>query len=759
MAKLTKADFLDLYRLLAKTRALNETLIIRRNKFFGAALNGIRQEAVSVAPMFALLKAGILKESIKSGDHRTIWGEAVVMDELTADEEGHNHTLEVLRNHFLKSTGGNRGRDGNVHWGCIDCRILPFMASDMGRMPGIALGFTEETKRLEWPSIKSKNKRPVGIAFFGEGAAQQGGIHEAMNWAAASNHKRAGRGAPFIFVIVKNQRSLFADGIDEHGDSDLAARANGYADMVGVDVDGDNPIEMYDASIEAVKRAQNLTSTLIVANTYRGTGHNQDQIEYEKGAVEAREWWRVKRVFGVEDIEKFKAEWKREPLRQLREHIVDSNIADEETLDGIMEEQRRYVDALADQVLAEPGITIAEDKKDRTIFPPINWADLPLEKPYGDDYETQRMGYNKAFAWIVGQLMREDERVVYLGEDVGEGGVLGYTRGLVEEFGRMRIWNATLSEEAIAANAAGRALYGSKPICEFQFSHFWWDGAVIYAVIAPQWYQKGLKFGFTSIFPGGVVRGGGSGDYHEAWQEGVLVNLAGITVVAPSNAYDLVGHMRAAHEFDGPVAVMLQISAANLPEFENFAVNYATGEIDKSVPQGIPLEPYVIPFGKAKILREGSDFTVVSYGAAAVSASKNEADFLEKEDGISVEVIDLRTVHPTDFDAIKESVQKTGRLAIMHAATRPRGAGTYIKSELMEDEGFLEYLLTRKVEIVAAGMEGDLFTPTARDLVWARLPYYTTEVEMEDEKGRKIKRDIHRSSELAAVIKDSMRYK
>ena len=338
--------------------------------------------------------------------------------------------------------------------------------------------------------------------------------------------------------------------------------------------------------------------------------------------------------------------------------------------------------------------------------------------------------------------MEEDERVTYFGEDVSskEGGVLGLTRGLLEQFGPVRIFNTPISEEAIAANAAGRALAGGKPICEFQFAPFFWDATPLLAhAVASQWYQKKMKYGFIAIFPCGIVHGGASGHFHESWPERFLVPMEGIAVIAPSNAYDVVGLMRAAYEFDGPVAVLLQISAAGLPEFIS----------------EVPLEPYVVPIGKAKVVREGSDFTVVTYGAACVAAAKNEADFLVQE-GVSVEVIDLRTVHPWDLEMIRSSVQKTGRCVIFHVDYYKRSAGQMLKGELEEDEGFLECLKTPTIKVIGAKY---MFTPTALDLVWDRLPYERVQMEKTDKKGRKYKETMHRSHELADVIKDTMKYR
>jgi len=255
--------------------------------------------------------------------------------------------------------------------------------------------------------------------------------------------------------------------------------------------------------------------------------------------------------------------------------------------------------------------------------------------------------------------------------------------------------------------------------------------AVFADAIAPQWYQKGMRYSLTAIFPGGVVHGGGSGHYHESSPERFLVPMGGIAVVAPSNAYDLVGFMRAAHEFLGPVAVLIQIAATGMPEFTS----------------DVPLEPYVIPIGKAKVVREGNDFTVVTYLPACVAAACNEADALEEKDGISVEVIDLRTLNPPDLPTILESVQKTGRCAIFHEDYRSDGSfGEALLSRLSCNPRFAHALYCH-AEVVGAKY---LFIPIDLDLVWDRLPYERVG------KGVNIK---HRSSELAAVIKAAMEYR
>jgi len=770
---LTKKDALKLYRWLARSGALGLAIAKNRREVFGACLLHIRQEAVSVVPMFALYKAGILMESLVSGDHRTQWSLATAKGELITDNEGHNHIKEIFRNHFGRATGGNLGRDGNIHWGCLACRILPFMYSDMAGMVGTAVGYGQEIFRNEWADL-SPEKRPISIAFYGEGSEQQGCIHEARNYIATSNYKwsidefvkrygenfvtpllrelKVVRGAPMIFVIVKNQYSLFADAIDEYGAANLVKRVseNAYGDMVGVEVNSDDIATYYHECEEAIKRAQECRSTLMVVDTYRGTGHNQDQVKY-RGPIDTRQdLANVESVFGVDDMEEFHAAWSADPI--LYPHFLfDTEAADEETAGKIRKEEEQSLLSLAQEVLLERAITVEEDKKDRSIFPPIDWRTLPKEPESSavNAGNSVKMDYKTAYNWIITELMRGDDGVIYLGEDSGskEGGVLGLTRGarveegkvnlldgLIGEFGPARIWNAPLSESAIIETAGGRALYGSKPFAEFQFGWFGAEAQKFIKVAGIQWYQRKMKFRFVSVFPCGVVRSGGSGEYHERYVEAELLPTRGLVILFPSNAYDLVGLVRACYYYDGPVALILEISAASLPEFS----------------RDVPVEPYVIPFGKANIVRPGKDFTVVAYGAAAVSAAKNEADFLAKDEKIDAEVIDLRTVYPTDFETIKKSVKKTGRLVIMQAADEFTGAGHYIRSKLVGKNGVLGDILTYDaIEIVCAGMEGDLVTPSVEELVWARLPYYVT----------KTGRVMHRSGKLANAIREGMEYR
>lgn len=743
---LTDEDRLELYTIMARTRALEESLLINRRAIYGPLLVALGQEAVAAGSFFALHKAGILEESIKAPDHRIMFGAAVAMDMLS--EKPPSLVRDLLRNFLARATGGNFGRDGNQHWGAIGRRLMPFMCSDMSVNAMVAIGYAEEIRRREWQGL-SEHLRPVGICYFGDGAAQQGIVHEGMNWIAASNLRRAPeeflqykdgwldaiarderviRGAPMIFFINDNARACFTESGDAHGDSHLALRANGYGNMMGVDVNGTDPEAVFRETWAAIIRAQNLQSTLIVAHTPRLHGHNADQIEYEEGAKERREFFAVKRISGYVHLTDFHTGVAKDPVHgDWKSALLERKAATRKGLNTVLETERRAMDALWEETGKEPKISLEDDRKERSIFPVF-----PLEKTPNQSLPSARMSYNKAYAWIVGALLREDPRAVYFGEDVAnsEGGVLALTKGVYDEFGPARIFNVPISEEAIAATAAGRALAGGKPKCEFQFGGFWWDSARIFAhVLAPNWFSKKLAFGVTAVFPCGIVHGGGSGQAHEDWVERFLAPMRGIVVVAPATAYEVVGFMRTAHEYGGPVAVLLQISAASLAD--------CWAEV--------PDEPYTIPFGKARVVREGTDVSVITYGAACVAAAKNEAERLAEE-GISLEVIDLRTVCPWDAEAIHASIRKTGRCIVFHEDHATGGFGEMLVGSLARD-GFLEYVKTRNIPVLGASTP---FIPADRDLVWDRLPY-------EREKGEGGVR--HYSKKLAVLARLLMSYR
>jgi 2-oxoisovalerate dehydrogenase E1 component beta subunit len=262
--------------------------------------------------------------------------------------------------------------------------------------------------------------------------------------------------------------------------------------------------------------------------------------------------------------------------------------------------------------------------------------------------------------------MRRDSRVVVLGEDVGKlGGVFRITQGLHDEFGDDRVIDTPLSEAGIIGTAAGMAMYGLVPVPEIQFSDFIYPAYdQIVSEVAKLRYKSGGEFTSKMVIRapvGGGIRGG---HYHSQSPESLFIHVAGLKVVCPSSPYDAKGLLIAAIRDPDPVLF-----------FEPKRVyRAAKGEV--------PEDAYEVPIGKAAVLREGTDVTVLVWGAMVyeVLVASSQAE----QQGVSTEVVDLRTLWPVDIDAIMRSVTKTGRLVVVHEAPRSCGFGAELVSLLAE---------------------------------------------------------------------------
>jgi len=285
---------------------------------------------------------------------------------------------------------------------------------------------------------------------------------------------------------------------------------------------------------------------------------------------------------------------------------------------------------------------------------------------------TREITYLEAVREAMSQEMRVNEDVFILGEDIGVyGGAFGVTRGMIEEFGPERVRNTPISEAAIAGAAVGSALTGMRPILELQFSDFItiaMDQMVNQA--AKTRYMFGGKGKVPMVLRTPSGSGTGAAAQHSQSLEAWMAHIPGLKVVQPSTAYDVKGLLKAAIEDDNPVI------------FYEHKLLYRTSS-------PVPEEPYKIELGKADIKREGTDVTIVAT-AIMVHKALEAAVQLEKE-GISVEIIDPRTIVPLDKETIINSVKKTGRLIVVHEAVQRGGIGGEIVSVVAESEAF-DYL-------------------------------------------------------------------
>lgn len=279
---------------------------------------------------------------------------------------------------------------------------------------------------------------------------------------------------------------------------------------------------------------------------------------------------------------------------------------------------------------------------------------------------TQQLNMISAITQALQQEMQKDEKVLIFGEDVGvNGGVFRATEGLQEEFGELRVSDTPLAESAIGGMAFGLAVQGFRPVAEIQFFGFVFE---IFDSIAGQTSRHRFRMGgnmdmpvvFRSPFGGGVR----TPEMHADSLEGLMAQTPGLKVVIPSNPYDAKGLMTAAIRDNDPVVFLEHM------------------KLYRSFREEVPEEGYTVPLGKAAITREGTDVSVITYGAMVREAVK-AAENLEKE-GISVEVVDLRTVSPLDIETITATVEKTGRVVVVQEAQRQAGVGAMVMSEISE---------------------------------------------------------------------------
>jgi len=268
------------------------------------------------------------------------------------------------------------------------------------------------------------------------------------------------------------------------------------------------------------------------------------------------------------------------------------------------------------------------------------------------------------------QAMRDDDRVVVLGEDVGKtGGVFRVTQGLIDEFGQSRVVDTPLSELGIIGTSIGMALYGLKPVPEIQFADFIYPAFdQIVNEAAKYRYRSGGEFTCPMVIRapvGGGIRGG---HFHSQSPESLFIHNAGLKVVMPSNPYDAKGLLLSAIADEDPV------------------VFFEPKRVYRAVKMQVPEEEYTIPLSQAKIVREGSDVTLITWGAMLYeSLAAAEA---VREQNVNVEVIDLRTLWPIDLETLSQSVKKTGRAVIVHEAPKTCGFGAEVLS-LITEEAFV----------------------------------------------------------------------
>lgn len=482
----------------------------------------------------------------------------------------------------------------------------------------------------------------------GEGATSQGDFHEALNFAAI-------HALPVIFVIQNNGWAISVPVIEQTAGGSIVEVARGYAGMAVHEVEGTDYLELSTAMECAIKRGRSHEGpTLIMAHVPRLAAHSNSD---DNGKYQTEE------MIACEKL--------RDPLLRFERWLISENLSNQLEINALRESAFQAVERAA--TLAE-AIPFPEKGSSRlNVFasysPPTPLRQLPIE--------GEKIVMMDALNHALDEEMALDPHVVLFGQDVahGKGGVFGITRGLTEKYGNSRCFNTPLAESTIIGIAIGMGMDGlHKPVAEVQFADYLWTGInQLFNEAASIHYRSNGEWQVPIVVRlpyGGYIQGG---PYHSQSIEGFLAHCPGLKVVIPSNAQDAKGLMKTAIRDPNPV---LFLEHKGLYRQQKFCAR----------PE--PSKDYLLPFGQAHLVREGSDVTVVCWGMMVVMAWEI-GEKLAKE-GISIEVLDLRTLVPLDSESIISSVKKTGKLLIAHEAPRNCGFGAEIAARISEQA--FEYL-------------------------------------------------------------------
>lgn len=568
--------------------------------------------------------------------------------------------------HPILVQAGKRGTpvDGrDLHVGDFSLGVLP---------PTAPLAIATQTLVGIAYSFQMRKEDRVCVSFIGEGGSSLGEWHEAINFAGALD-------LPMIFILENNRWALGTHVTEQSKTHRFAQRAAGYG-MPGVTLFGNDPDEIAAGVEWAARRARRGDGpSLIELVTYRRPGHaHHDDDRYhgnpEMGIAgyefpeEAETWAAADPIALYEDrLQALGILWNRdfEPLRrEVEEEVRQAELAAEAAPWPEPSEYRNRVEA------------------PRTV-PPVQPPAAP---------QTRTMAYDEAIRDALTEAMQADPTVFLLGEDVGGryGGAFGVTRGLAKRFGDERCLNTPLAESAIVGCGVGAALMGMRPVVEIQFADFLAPGFnALVNNAAKVYWRWGRPVPMVVRLPYGAATGNherllGGGPFHSQCPEMWFLRVPGWKIVAPSSPSDAKGLMLAAIRDDNPV-LFLESKAL---------YGFFRTDLREEVPLGAEVE---VPLGKAAIRREGSDCTLLTYGAMTWTAL-DAAEELDSE-GLSLEVIDLRSLWPLDEATIQASVRKTSRVLILHEDTRRGGMAGELSARIADE---LFYFLDAPIRRVTA---------------------------------------------------------
>lgn len=521
-----------------------------------------------------------------------------------------------------KSNGFTKGRDRSFHFGTQEFNIVG-MISHLGPQFGVADG-------IAMGNLLKQNNQVTAV-FTGEGGTSEGDIHEALNVASVWQ-------LPVLFCIENNGYGLSTPSSEQYFCENLADRGKGYG-MEAHIIDGNNIVEVYTKVKELVDDMRiNPRPVLLEFKTFRMRGHEE--------------------ASGTKYVpDELMAEWEaKDPLENFENYLLQEKIITEEKIKGFRKEIKAEINAGLDTAFAEPEITSTLNEELKDVFQEYTYQKVEPNKT------TEELRLIDAISQGLKQAMERHDNTVIMGQDIAEyGGVFKITEGFLEAFGKSRVRNTPICESAIVSAAMGLSINGYKAIMEMQFADFVTSGFnPIVNYLAKSHYRWAQHADVVIRMPCGA--GVGAGPFHSQTNEAWFTHTPGLKVVYPAFPYDAKGLLATAIEDPNPVLF-----------FEHKALY-------RSIRQQVPTDYYTIPLGKAALLKQGNDVTIITYGMGVHWA----LDTLDKNPSIKADVLDLRTLAPLDTEAIYASVKKTGKVIVLQEDSMFGGMASDISALISE---------------------------------------------------------------------------
>jgi 2-oxoisovalerate dehydrogenase E1 component len=522
-----------------------------------------------------------------------------------------------------KATGFTNGRDRSFHFGTQDYKIVG-MISHLGPQLAVADGIALASK------LDKSGK--VTLVFSGEGGTSEGDFHEALNVAAVWN-------LPVIFVVENNGYALSTPPTEQFRCESIADKAQGYG-IEGMTIDGNDFVGVHSTISKLAESIRKKPRPVLVeCMTFRMRGHEE--------------------ASGIKYVpKKLLAEWaKRDPIARYERYLLKKKLLSRKEMSAVRAELQGEIEAHVEQAFAEPEVEPSIERELADVYAPT--PELPFES--ADTVSTMR--FIDAISDGLREGMRRHGDLVLMGQDIADyGGVFKVTDGFMKEFGKERVRNTPLCESAILGSALGLSIAGRRSMVEMQFADFVSSGFTqVVNNLAKSHYRWGQSANVVVRMPTGA--GTGAGPFHSQSNEAWFAHTAGLKVAYPSIPADAKGLLMTALEDPNPVMF-----------FEHKGLYRS---VSGEVPQGA----YFVPFGKARLHREGEQIVVITYGAGVHWANA----IADEHPEWSIAILDLRTLVPLDYEAIDEIVKRIGRVVVFHEDTLFGGIGGEIAAYIGEN--------------------------------------------------------------------------